>query len=171
MLEVLPFVEDPDLSGSAAPALPQLLPPWIEEWVNENLRTPFLSPLCSAMNLFYSCHYLLHFALFSVTSIVQKVKGNFSGEATIQILQIVTQFWQDKMTRVYGSRGGFINTVFKKSTKICFHPIYKKYTIIQRPVFALFSLVPFCSFYFNPFDVELVKCLHAKYFLFYRRWV
>ena len=28
MLEVLPFVEDPDLSGSAAPALPQLLPPW-----------------------------------------------------------------------------------------------------------------------------------------------
>ena len=31
MLEVLPFVEDPDLSGSAAPALPQLLPPWIEK--------------------------------------------------------------------------------------------------------------------------------------------
>ena len=28
MLEVLPFVEDPDLSGSAASALPQLLPPW-----------------------------------------------------------------------------------------------------------------------------------------------
>ena len=28
MLEVLPFVEDPDLLGSAAPALPQLLPPW-----------------------------------------------------------------------------------------------------------------------------------------------
>ena len=28
MLEVLPFVEDPDLSGSTAPALPQLLPPW-----------------------------------------------------------------------------------------------------------------------------------------------
>ena len=27
MLEVLPFAEDPDLSGSAAPALPQLLPP------------------------------------------------------------------------------------------------------------------------------------------------
>ena len=27
MLEVLPFVEDPDLSGSAAPALSQLLPP------------------------------------------------------------------------------------------------------------------------------------------------
>ena len=29
MLEVLPFVKDPDLSGSAAPALPQLLPPWL----------------------------------------------------------------------------------------------------------------------------------------------
>ena len=34
MLEVLPFVEDPDLSGSAAPALPQLLPPCLNDDLN-----------------------------------------------------------------------------------------------------------------------------------------
>ena len=34
MLEVLPFVEDPDLSGSAAPALPQLLPPCQQGIIN-----------------------------------------------------------------------------------------------------------------------------------------
>ena len=31
MLGVLPFVEDPDLSWSAAPALPQHLPPWFQQ--------------------------------------------------------------------------------------------------------------------------------------------
>ena len=34
MLGVLPFVEDPDLSWSGAPALPQHLPPWVSLTLN-----------------------------------------------------------------------------------------------------------------------------------------
>ena len=33
MLGVLPFVEDPDLSWTAGPAVPQHLPPWLWWWV------------------------------------------------------------------------------------------------------------------------------------------
>ena len=48
MLEVLPFVEDPDLSGSAAPALPQLLPPWvqIQKSMNANTNTKKYEQKC-----------------------------------------------------------------------------------------------------------------------------
>ena len=57
MLEVLPFVEDPDLSGSAAPALPQLLPP-----CNLNL---FITPCCKKLSSVFT-PWILHNNLVSL---------------------------------------------------------------------------------------------------------
>ena len=80
MLEVLPFVEDPDLSGSAAPALPQLL-------------TPCLIPhSCSPSphRAFY--HFPKLYSLSPMASYHQVVVNGFSMVFVLQVTIVVHDF-------------------------------------------------------------------------------
>ena len=85
---------------------------------------------------------------FSVTNIVQKLKGNFSREGTIQILQTVTQFLQKTKWH------GFTATVENSSTPFYFtlmrfHSVHQHCSnLLPRPV-TLFSLIHFLALFIS----------------------
>ena len=72
MLGVLPFVEDPDLSWSAAPALPQHLPPCLGDIQSEGLMSQKLGKdvqhVCTydQYKLFFFLDVIAYLALTSV---------------------------------------------------------------------------------------------------------